>query len=90
MSRGEHVGLGTEDMICCPRVALSCALAADVAVGRSLPHESSSLWVVAFVVRSAGVADGLSLTGADVASGCVDGESSALDAWAANRHGLEG
>jgi hypothetical protein len=88
MSGGEHVGLGTEDMICRPRVAVSCALAADVAVGRGLPHESSALGVVAFVVRSAGVPDCLSLTGAEVAAGDGGGESPTLDAWAANGHGL--
>jgi len=46
----QHVRVGTEDMIGSPRVTLSRAFAADVAVGRSLSYESSTLWVVALVV----------------------------------------
>ena len=86
MSTGQHVGLRTEDMICCPRVVGPCAFAADVAVGGGLPHESSSFWVVALVVRAAGVPDCLTLALAGWASGGGGGESSALDAWALNWH----
>jgi hypothetical protein len=87
MSSGQHVGLRTEDMIRCPRVPVSCAFAADVAVGGGLPHESSTFGIVAFVVRAACVAYGFPLTSAGVTAGCVDGESPALDAWAVNGHG---
>lgn len=50
MGGRQHVGLGTEDMIGGEWVALSWAFTADVAMGRGLPHESSTFWVVALVV----------------------------------------
>lgn len=88
MSGREHVGLGAEDMIGGERVALAWSFAADVAVGCSLPYESSTLWVVAAIMGSRCVPDCFTLAGADVAACGVGGESAAFDAWSANRHGL--
>ena len=90
MGGREHVGFGTEDMIGGERVAFAWAFAADVAVGCGLPHQSSTLWVVALVVRSRCVPDCLTLTGADQAAGGLGGESATLDAWTANGHGAMG
>ena len=88
MGSRQHVGLGTEDIIGGERVALSWAFAADVAVGRGLSHESSTFWVVAAVVGSAGVSDCFTLAGADRAASGFGGESATFNAGSANRHGL--
>ena len=88
MGGGQHVGLGTEDMIGGEWVAFSWAFAADVAVGRGLSYESSTFWVVAAVVGSAGVPDCFTLAGTDRAASRLGGESTTFDAGSADRHGL--
>ena len=90
MSCGEGGVVGSEDVVGGPWIVGSWAFAAEVAVSGGLPYESGSFWVVALVVGSGGVADGLAFAFAGWAAGGCGGEGAAFDAGSANRHVLNG
>jgi hypothetical protein len=76
------------DVVCCPGVVGSWALAADPAVGGVVSDVFGSGGVVASVVGSCGVADCFGLGLAGGAAGGVGGEGAAGEAGALDGHGV--
>ena len=86
MSRGERRVVGTEDVVGGPRVVGSWSFATEVAMGGRGSDQGGSLWVVALVVLTARVADGLTLALAGWAPHRLGGESPAGEARTADWH----
>ena len=88
MSRSKSRVVGSEHVIGSPWVVGSRAFATNPAVRRGLPHQSGTFGVVALVVLTAGVANGLASALAGWAAGGGGGEAAASEAGSLNGHGV--